>query len=211
VVLSEGLWRSQFGADSAVLGRKVNLSGVPYTIVGVAPAALSFPGHADVWLPVGFGVGRADMRDSHSLDVVGRLRDGATVEQAREEFAAISRALGREYPATDRGWSVKITSLEEVSFGGVRTALLLLSGAVAFVLLIACANVANLFLARAATRQRGIAIRSALGRKPLAAGTSGAGGGAHPGVRGRTAGSPDGELGHRRPAGARAARDSAAP
>jgi putative ABC transport system permease protein len=161
-VMSEGLWRSRFGADPKILGRTLNLSGMPYTVIGVVPAWLQYPG-AELWLPLGFGEGRADDRDSHSYDVIARLRPGVTREAAQQDISAVARALASEYPKTNTGRGAMVIGFSEDMVGSIRPALLLLLGAVGFVLLIACANVANIFLARASTRQRELAIRAALG------------------------------------------------
>jgi putative ABC transport system permease protein len=161
-VLGESLWRTRFGADPKILGRTIDLSGTPYTVVGVAPVSLEYPG-SQLYLPLGFGVGRANDRDSHSYDVIARLKPGVTVAAAQQDMNAVAHGLSSEYPATNTGRGAMVMPFAAEMVGSIRPALLLLLGAVAFVLLIACANVANLFLARASSRTRELAVRAALG------------------------------------------------
>ena len=162
-IIGESLWRTRFGADPGILGRTLNLSGTPYTVVGVAPTALDYPGRTQLYLPLGFGVGRANDRDSHSYDVVARLKPGATLPAAQLDMSAVARGLATEYSQTNTGRGAVVLSFADDMVGSIRPALLLMLGAVGFVLFIACANVANLFLARASSRTRELAVRAALG------------------------------------------------
>ncbi|MBI3665166.1 MAG: ABC transporter permease, partial [Acidobacteria bacterium] len=159
VLLSDRLWRSRFSADPAVIGRTVRLDGESFTVIGVMPAGFEFPNAAELWAPLTIGV----TRDNAFLRVIGRLKPGVRREQAQAEMETIARRLQQEFPKTNAGVSVSLVPLDEEVVGNVKSTLLVFMGAIGFVLLIACANVANLMLARAEVRQRETAIRAALG------------------------------------------------
>ena len=166
LILSHGFWQRQFGGDLAVIGKPVQVSGSPYTIIGVLSPQFRPPYYSgpEVWAPLTLSsaFGR-EQRSYRILGVIGKLREGVTLERAQAEMSTIAGRLAQEYPATNKGWGAEVISLKELLVGPARSRLLVLFGAVCFVLLIACANVANLMLARSATREKEIAIRATLG------------------------------------------------
>ena len=163
VVLSYRYWQKHYGADSDVVGRTIRLDGDPYTIVGVMGAAMTKPGFAEMWVPQVLTPAEAAVRSEHHFMVVGKLKPGVTVREAQAEMNTISERLAQAYPEDDKGWGVVLNPMREETVGAIRPALLMMLGAVGFVLLIACANVANLVLARTFARRKEIAIRTAMG------------------------------------------------
>jgi putative ABC transport system permease protein len=169
VILSESLWRNQFGADPGIVGKDITLDGSGYRVIGVMRSKFQFPIASDpanavkLWTPLAMTDRERAVRGEHHYAVIGRLRPNVSLQQAQAEMDTISHRLAQEYPADDKGWGAVVKPLREELVGEVRTPLLVLLGAVALVLLVACANAANLVLARTVSRQKEIAIRSALG------------------------------------------------
>lgn len=163
VVVNEAFWKSQLGGAESAVGSTMKINGQPYTIIGIIAARMAFPQEARLFFPLTWSAEEKAIRGIHDYGVLGRLKPGVSVERAQAELTAIAAQLATEYPKDNKGWGADVRPLREGMVGDVRPALLILLGAVGFVLAIACANVANLVMAKTVARRKEIALRSALG------------------------------------------------
>lgn len=163
-VLSHAVWTRRFGGDPAIIGRQLRLDSVSYEVIGVMPAGFNYPLQAEVWLPLRFSAKDLEtQRGAHYLDVVGRLKPGVAIDQARANMRTIAARLADQYPSTNRDSTASVHELKEAVVGRVRQSLFILLGAVGLVLIIVCVNIAGLVLVRGLSRGRELAVRVAVG------------------------------------------------